>query len=135
MRMIVELATYHPKLRTLGICSYEGLARVPFGRTGAGLVLGGILILSYGAMLAYLLIIKDTVPTIVGLTKEAGQGSFMEVEAPMLLTSLVIIVPLSMMRDMVSGLRRSRITAFGVCMSSPPRLTWPQLSVPRRRPP
>ena len=101
LRMMVELATYHPKLRTLGICSYEGLARIPFGRTGSFCVLGGMLVMAYGAMLAYLLIIKDTVPAILGLTSEAGHGSFMHSEFPMLVTSLVIVVPLSMMRDLV----------------------------------
>ncbi|KAL7559444.1 hypothetical protein ACA910_010002 [Epithemia clementina (nom. ined.)] len=102
LRMMVEMATYHPKLRYYGVRTYEDLARIPFGRLGSGLVLGGMLVLAYGAMLAYLLIIKDTVPSILGLTSEAGKGTFMEAELPMMVASVVIILPLSMMRDMAS---------------------------------
>ena len=98
---MVNMATYHPKLRYYGVRTYEDLAQIPFGRTGCLLVLTGMLVMAYGAMLAYLLIIKDTIPSILGLTSEAGKGNFRQAELPMLLTSLVVIVPLSMMRDMV----------------------------------
>jgi hypothetical protein len=35
----------------------------PFGKFGSGFVLFNMFIMAYGAMVAYLLIIKDTVPT------------------------------------------------------------------------
>ena len=60
-------------------------------------------VLAYGAMVAYLLIIKDTVPTILGLS-DAGKGNFIEAEVTMIVTSVLIVLPLSMMRDMVSVL-------------------------------
>jgi sodium-coupled neutral amino acid transporter 11 len=56
-------------------------------------------ITAYGAMVAYLLIIKDTLPVIFGLEEAPGTGSFIERELLMTLTSLLVVVPLSMQRD------------------------------------
>lgn len=50
-------------------------------------------------MVAYLLIIKDTLPVVLGLEDQVGQGTFVQRELLMLVTSLVIVVPLSMVRD------------------------------------
>lgn len=51
-------------------------------------------------MLAYLIIIKDTVPVALGFSDEPGEGDFMETEMVMVVTSMIIIVPLSIQRDM-----------------------------------
>ena len=51
---------------------------------------------AYGAMLAYLLIIKDTIPTIMGIEEEPLRVLVMFV------TSILIMLPLSMQRDMAS---------------------------------
>ena len=59
-------------------------------------------ILAYGAMLAYLIIIKDTVPVALGFSDQPGQGDFWETEIVMVATSLLIIVPLSIQRDMAN---------------------------------
>ena len=53
-------------------------------------------LLAYGAMVAYLLIIKDTVPPLIGLY----DGT--EREIILVVTSLIVIVPLSCMRDMAT---------------------------------
>lgn len=53
-------------------------------------------------MVAYLIIIKDTVPVALDLTDDPGNGNFMETEMVMFVTSLIIIVPLSVQRDMAS---------------------------------
>jgi sodium-coupled neutral amino acid transporter 11 len=74
---------------------------IPFGRTGSYFILVNMFILAYGAMVAYLLIIKDTIPTILGIA-DADNGSFVEREVVMIVTSLVIVVPLSMCRDMAT---------------------------------
>ena len=55
-------------------------------------------IMAYGAMVAYLVIIKDTVPTILGLGLEAG----IEREIILIITSISIMLPLSMQKDMAS---------------------------------
>jgi solute carrier family 38 (sodium-coupled neutral amino acid transporter), member 11 len=104
LRILVETATFHPKLVGLGVLTYEDLMSIPFGRFGTLFVLINMFIMAYGAMVAYLLIIKDTVPTVFGLgdENEAGKGSFWEREVVMMVTSLLIVVPLSMMRDMAT---------------------------------
>jgi sodium-coupled neutral amino acid transporter 11 len=96
LRMIVDMASFNPKLRKLNVHTYEDLASFPFGRGGSGFILFNMFILAYGAMVAYLLIIKDTVPTIFGVTDGWKR------ELIMVITSLAIVVPLSIQRDMAS---------------------------------
>lgn len=95
----MELAHFHPRLKGLGVLTFEDLMMLPFGIAGSNFVLASMLICAYGAMVAYLLIIKDTVPTILGL---GLNGNFIEREVTMIVTSFVIVVPLSMQRDMSS---------------------------------
>ena len=52
--------------------------------------------------MAYLIIIKDTVPVAMGWSDEPGEGDFWETEMVMLVTSLIVIVPLSIQRDMAN---------------------------------
>lgn len=61
LRMIVELASFHPALRNLGVHTFEDLMRIPFGNLGGRFILLSMFVLAYGAMVAYLLIIKDSV--------------------------------------------------------------------------
>ena len=56
-------------------------------------------VMAYGAMVAYLLIIKDTVPTVLGYEHNTHQ---LERNLILVATSLFIMVPLSMQRDMAS---------------------------------
>ena len=98
LRMIVDLASFHPTLVGKDIRTFEDLAQVSFGKIGKNFILFNMFLMAYGAMLAYLLIIKDTVPTVFGVDKDAGW----ERELIMLATSLTIMVPLSLMRDMAS---------------------------------
>lgn len=95
--MIIELAAFHPKLRGRNVNTYEDLMAYPFGRLGSGFILLNMFFLSYGAMVAYLLIIKDTVPTILGL----GDG-FVQREVMVVVASMFLIVPLALQRDMAS---------------------------------
>lgn len=99
LRLLIEQAYFHPKLRNLNVRTYEELASYPFGTVGSGFVLSGMFIMAYGAMIAYLLIIKDTIPTILGY--EHGMH-VLERNLILLSTTLVIVVPLSMQRDMAS---------------------------------
>mmetsp|Transcript_28621 Transcript_28621/g.42316 ORF Transcript_28621/g.42316 Transcript_28621/m.42316 type:complete len:544 (+) Transcript_28621:69-1700(+) len=102
LRMLVELAHFHPRLKSIDVLTFEDLMFLPFGVTGSNFVLASMLVMAYGAMVAYLLIIKDTVPIVMGLGDDPGEGSFMEREFVMIVTSLIIVVPLSMQRDMSS---------------------------------
>lgn len=81
--------------------TYEDLMSYPFGKWGSYFVLFNMMILAYGAMVAYLLIIKDTVPTILGIA-HGTTGSFVERELIMVATSLIVILPLAVQRDMAS---------------------------------
>lgn len=94
LRMIVEMATHHPDLKHLHVRTFEDLMSVPFGLAGRRFILTSMLILAYGAMVSYLIIIKDTVPTVLGLSH-----SFVDRELVMIGISLVTLLPLSMMRD------------------------------------
>lgn len=94
LRLIVDLASFHPKLRNLGVLTYEDLMEIPYGRRGKNFVLISMLVLAYGAMVAYLLVVKDSVPDIFSLG-----DSFLEREVIMLVTSLLIMLPLSLLRD------------------------------------
>jgi len=67
LRMIVELASFHPTLKNLGVHTFEDLMRIPFGNLGSKFILLSMFVLAYGAMVAYLLIIKDSVRLFVRL--------------------------------------------------------------------
>mmetsp|Transcript_19018 Transcript_19018/g.47078 ORF Transcript_19018/g.47078 Transcript_19018/m.47078 type:complete len:555 (+) Transcript_19018:49-1713(+) len=102
LRMLVELAHFHPKLKAVDVLTFEDLISLPFGERGGHFILASMLFVAYGAMVAYLLIIKDTVPIVMGFSDDPGSGGFVQSELVMMITSLVIIVPLSMQRDMSS---------------------------------
>jgi Transmembrane amino acid transporter protein len=87
LRMIVELARNHPILAGKGISTFEDLMKIPFGEAGKTFMLVSMFVFAYGAMVAYLIIIKDSVPTMIGYGDTVGQRNLV-----MLLTSLVFIV-------------------------------------------
>jgi sodium-coupled neutral amino acid transporter 11 len=64
--------------------------------------------LSYGAMLAYLTIIKDVLPILFGI---APDDDVMK-RVVMAISSLVVILPLSMQRDMADLEKTSRLNVF-----------------------
>lgn len=45
LRMLVELASFNPKLKNLGVLTYEDLMFIPFGRAGSRFVLVNMFIL------------------------------------------------------------------------------------------
>jgi len=100
--MLIELAHFHPKLKDYGVLTFEDLMSLPFGHRGSQFVLFAMLITAYGAMVAYMLIIKDTLPVVLGLEDAPGEGSFIEREVVMIVASASIMLPLSLQRDMSS---------------------------------
>lgn len=94
LRMIIEVARFHPQLHELGVLTFEDLMTIPFGRYGRIFILTSMFVLAYGAMVAYLLIVKDNVPTVLGLG-----DSLADREGILVVTSLLIMLPLSMLRD------------------------------------
>lgn len=98
LRLLICLASFHSDLRRRNVRTYEDLASYPFGQLGVNFVLINMFLLAYGAMVAYLLIIKDTIPTLFGY----DENDLVYCNVIMFITSLCIIVPLSMQRDMAS---------------------------------
>jgi sodium-coupled neutral amino acid transporter 11 len=97
----VELACFHPKLQRWDVRTYEDLLSFPFGRYGSAFILGSMLIFAYGAMIAYLLIIKDTVPTILGIGSEIDSRiNFLKRDIILIVTTSVVVFPLALQRDM-----------------------------------
>ena len=80
LRMIVDLATSSSVLKGKGVWTYDDLMYLPYGRKGRYFVLTSMFVTAYGAMVAYLLIIKDTVPVVIGLVSDgdATAGGFVE---------------------------------------------------------
>lgn len=102
--MMVNLATSSSSLKGRGVWTYDDLMGLPFGPLGSVFVLVSMFVTAYGAMVAYLLIIKDTLPVVLGLVDDgdASVGGFWEREMVMIVTSLLVVVPLSMQRDFSS---------------------------------
>jgi sodium-coupled neutral amino acid transporter 11 len=99
LRLLIEQASFHPRLSHLQVHTFEDLASYPFGKVGSAFVLFNMFVMAYGAMVAYLLIIKDTVPTAMGY----DHGTHLtERNLVLVVTSLTIMIPLSMQRDMAS---------------------------------
>jgi sodium-coupled neutral amino acid transporter 11 len=94
LRMIVELATYHPDLYGMGVKTYEDMLAIPFGTTGRRFIMIAMFIMAYGAMISYMIIVKDTVPTVLGMG-----NSWIEREGVMVVLTACTMLPLSMMRD------------------------------------
>ena len=75
--------------------SYETLAEAAFGRTwGFGFIAVNMFIMAYGAMLSYLMIIKDTFAVACGVAPEETHIK----QALLCVISLLIVVPLSSQR-------------------------------------
>jgi sodium-coupled neutral amino acid transporter 11 len=99
LRLLIEQASFHPRLSHLPVHTFEDLASYPYGRVGSAFVLFNMFVMAYGAMVAYLLIIKDTVPTVLGYDHGTH---LLERNLVLIVTSLTIMIPLSMQRDMAS---------------------------------
>lgn len=98
LRIIVGLASFHPLLHKRNVQTFEDLAAYPFGDFGSKFILLNMFVLAYGAMIAYLLIIKDTIPSILAVPED----EYLIRNSIMFVTSILIMVPLSMQRDMAS---------------------------------
>ena len=93
--------------------SYETLMEASFGRCGFVFLSVSMFILSYGSMVAYLLIIKDVLPVLFHVTPHDIDIK----RVIMFVSSLLVIVPLSMQRDMADLEKTSRLNVIlDVCL-------------------
>lgn len=101
LRLLVETAKH------ADAPSYETTMEAAFGKIGFLFVCINMFIMSYGAMLSYLMIVKDTLPFVLGI-EEIGMR-----RALLFVISLSVILPLSAQRDMANLAMTSRIS---VCL-------------------
>lgn len=88
LRLLIETAKH------VHVPSYETVAEAAFGRFGFLFVAVNMFIMAYGAMLSYLMIVKDSFSTVLGIdpTNEPMR------RAILFIISIAIIVPLSSQR-------------------------------------
>jgi sodium-coupled neutral amino acid transporter 11 len=120
LRIMIDMAAFHPKLKGHNVKTFERLASIPFGPVGRSFILVNMFVMAYGAMVAYLLIIKDTVPTLIfNITGDPHTG--FQRELVLIGTSLVIILPLSMFRVSIfehNQIRKKSFTLNPISISS-----------------
>lgn len=101
LRVLIETA------KLMKVPSYETVMEVAFGKTGFLFVLINMFILSYGAMVSYLMVIKDTLPSILGVGDDLDDQPLRQ--GILFVSSLIVIVPLSMQRDVADLAKTSKI--------------------------
>ena len=107
LRLLIETGKH------ANVQSYETLLEAAFGRTGFVFISLNMLIMSYGAMIAYLLVLKDTFPSVLGVDDDDERGK----RIVLVVSSLVVILPLSMQRDMADLAKTSSFSVmFDMCM-------------------
>jgi len=102
LRLLIETAKH------IDVPSYEVLAEASFGFFGFYFISINMFIMAYGAMISYLIIIKDTIPILFGVSME----NIPVRRAILVLSSLLIIFPLSCQRDMADLAKTSTISVI-----------------------
>jgi len=102
LRLLIETAKH------VGVPSYEVLAEASFGTFGFYFISVNMFIMAYGAMISYLIIIKDTIPLLFGIAME----NIPVRRAILVLSSLLIIFPLSCQRDMADLAKTSTLSVI-----------------------
>jgi len=107
LRMLIDCGKH------VRVQSYETLFEAAFGRSGFVFISLNMFFMSFGAMVAYLQVVKDTLPIVFGVDHDDD----MRKRAILLISSLVVILPLSMQRDMADLAKTSAISVvFNLCM-------------------
>lgn len=96
LRLLVETAKH------VDASSYEVLAETVFGQTGWVSCNAMMFMMSWGPMLSYLIIVKDTLGKVVGYP---GPNC-------LIISSLFVILPISLQRDMADLAKTSRLSVF-----------------------
>lgn len=76
----------------VGATSYETLCEATFGQLGWYICNVNMFLMSFGPMLSYMMIVKDTAPIVLGYETETGQNMVLVV------CSVGIMLPLSLQR-------------------------------------
>lgn len=105
LRLLIETA------RHIDVPSYETLFEATFGTAGFIFISANMFIMAYGGMLSYLMIVKDTLPRLLGFAVD----NYPMKRAVLTVSSLVVMLPLSMQRDMADLAKTSRISVVFYC--------------------
>jgi len=106
LRLLIETAKH------IDVPSYETLSEATFGRKGFIFVSASMFIIAYGAMVSYLIIIKDLLSVLIGLDPE---GDVLKKQLVLIASSAVVVLPLSTQRDMADLAKTSRISVAFDC--------------------
>jgi len=107
MRLLVEMAKH------MNVPTYEVLCEACFGPIGFYFVSFGMFTIGYGAMIIYLIVVRDTLPRIIGVDND---DEFMK-RVVLIISSLLIMFPLSAQRDMADLAKTSTMSViFDVIM-------------------
>lgn len=105
LRLLIETAKY------VAVPSYEMLFESTYGSFGFYFISINMLIMAYGGCLSYLTIIKDTLPVLLGVQK----GNLGMERAILVVSTMAIILPISMQRDMADLAKTSKISVLFQC--------------------
>lgn len=100
LRLLVETAKH------IHVPTYETAAEAIFGIHGFRFILANMFIIAYGAMVTYLMIVRDSVATVLDVQEPAQR------QACLLAVSFCIMFPLSSLRDMADLDKTSRIAVL-----------------------
>ncbi len=88
LRILIGIAKH------VGVSTYERLFESTYGSFGFYFVSINMIIIAYGACLSYLIIIKDTLPVLLGMSP----GDLSMERAILTVSTVAIILPISMQR-------------------------------------
>ena len=88
--------------------TYETAAEAAFGIGGFRFVAANMFVMAYGAMLSYLMIVKDSFAFVFGIDME----NLLMKRTLLLIISLGVMVPISSQRDMASLSKTSRLSVL-----------------------
>lgn len=106
LRLLIETAKH------IDVSSYEILMEASFGRPGFIFISCSMFLIAYGSTIAYLLVIKDTLPILCGVNPD---DEFLR-RWVLVVSSLFIILPLSTQRDMADLSKTSQVSVVFTCL-------------------
>lgn len=102
LRLLISTAKH------VHVPSYETVAEAAFGLAGFRFVAANMFVMAYGAMLSYLMVVKDVYSSILGI----APTNLPMKRAVLFIISLSIMVPLSSQRDMADLAKTSRLSVI-----------------------
>jgi len=102
LRLLVDTAKH------VDVPTYETLMEATFGKPGFIFISINMFIMSYGAMVGYLIVIKSTLPALMGVALDDYQLK----RAILTVASLSLILPISLQRDIGSLAKTSLLSVI-----------------------